>query len=477
MTRNKQAGQALVLTAVALVVLMGFAGLAIDMGVLRYEKRLQQTAADAAAIAGANNLAYGGVTVGAQNAAAANGFTDNGGGQVSNCGTSTNPPAAVGTVCVEVNSTGTACNGPCSGPHSGDPNYVEILVADVHPTYFMRVLGINSEAITARAVATDTSGSGSGGSGCIDTLGSPNKRIEPGISTSGSVSLYAPTCGINDNGNLITGGGANLSITAASIGVSGSVTQNGTGTVSPTPVSGVPALGDPISATAPCSGSSCPSSGPITINAGSCSGAGCAGNVTCSGGFCTIAPGNYDDICVGSGAFANFSAGLFVITGNSVCSSGVEFKIGANSSVCNSYNADCSGMMGSANSGVTFYMTGSGSVSVDGTATVQLSAPNSGTYEGMLFYQDPSDTASASLSGNDTSVYQGALYFPTAQLTFGGNNSTTGTFNGGAAYTLIVSSWLTLAGNPTIVLNSDYSGLAGNGGPLAGAITSARLVE
>jgi hypothetical protein len=40
----------------------------MDMGILRYEKRLQQTAADAAALAGASNLckgancgAYGGV--------------------------------------------------------------------------------------------------------------------------------------------------------------------------------------------------------------------------------------------------------------------------------------------------------------------------------------------------------------------------------------------------------------------------------
>jgi Putative Flp pilus-assembly TadE/G-like len=476
MRRNKQAGQALVLTAVALVVLMGFAGLAIDMGVLRYEKRLQQTAADAAAIAGANNLAYGGVTVGAQNAAASNGFTDNSGNGGS-C-TASGPPAPPSNAApgwIQV----TICNPPSSADpyHASQTGYVEAWVTEIHPTYFMRVLGINSEAVTARAVATDTSGSGSGGSGCIDTLGSPNKRIEPGISTSGSVSLYAPTCGINDNGNLITGGGANLSITAASIGVSGSVTQNGTGTVSPTPQSGVPALGDPISATAPCSGSSCPSSGPIKITAGSCSGTGCAGNVTCSGGTCAISPGNYDDICVGSGAAVNFMPGLYVMNGNSVCNAGTEFQINANATVCNSTNPDCSGMMGSANSGVTFYMTGSGSVNIDGTATVQLSAPNSGTYEGMLFYQDPSDTASATISGNDTSSYQGALYFPTAQLTFGGNNSTTGTFNGGAAYTLLVSSWLTLAGNPTIVLNSDYSGLSGNGGPLAGAITSARLVE
>src|SRR6516164_3968761 len=57
-------GQALVTVALALTVLLGFTGLAVDMGVLRYEKRLQQTAADAAAIAGASNLPFGGVVSG-----------------------------------------------------------------------------------------------------------------------------------------------------------------------------------------------------------------------------------------------------------------------------------------------------------------------------------------------------------------------------------------------------------------------------
>src|SRR4029077_8205959 len=98
---NKQSGQALIGTAVAMVVLAGFAGLAIDMGTLRYQKRLQQTAADSGAIAGAQNLEFGsGVTVGAQNASAQNGFTDNGGGAVSAC---TAAGAAVGTICVQVN--------------------------------------------------------------------------------------------------------------------------------------------------------------------------------------------------------------------------------------------------------------------------------------------------------------------------------------------------------------------------------------
>src|SRR5258708_10767548 len=99
MKLNKQSGQALVGTAVAMVVLAGFAGLAIDMGTLRYQKRLQQTAADGAAIAGATNLGYtggSGVIPGGQTSATANGFTDSSSNSLSGCETG----AAVGPICV-----------------------------------------------------------------------------------------------------------------------------------------------------------------------------------------------------------------------------------------------------------------------------------------------------------------------------------------------------------------------------------------
>src|ERR1700746_236374 len=133
---QKQLGQVIVGAAVAMVVLAGFAGLAIDMGTLRYQKRLQQTAADSAAIAGAQNLEFGsGVTIGAQNASAQNGSTDNGGGAISTC---TAAGAAVGTICVQVN------NPPSTGPHSGTADaakYVEAWVSVVQPTYFMQIFG------------------------------------------------------------------------------------------------------------------------------------------------------------------------------------------------------------------------------------------------------------------------------------------------------------------------------------------------
>src|SRR5258708_17869376 len=76
MKRKNQLGQVLIGTAIAMVVLAGFAGLAIDMGTLRYQKRLQQTAADGAAIAGAMNLNFGsGSVAGGRGASAQNGYT------------------------------------------------------------------------------------------------------------------------------------------------------------------------------------------------------------------------------------------------------------------------------------------------------------------------------------------------------------------------------------------------------------------
>jgi Flp pilus assembly protein TadG len=105
-------GQAIVVMAFALVGLLAFMALAVDVGFLRYEKRLLQTAADAAAIAGAAELSYGDVTSAAKADSAANGFTNGSSG-----------------VTVTVN------NPPLSGPHVSDSNYVEAIVSRTAPTY------------------------------------------------------------------------------------------------------------------------------------------------------------------------------------------------------------------------------------------------------------------------------------------------------------------------------------------------------
>jgi hypothetical protein len=440
---KKQSGQVLFGTAAALVVLAGFAGLAIDMGTLRYQKRLQQTAADGAAIAGATNLGYtggSGVVPGGQVSATANGFTDSSSNSLSGCATG----AAVGTICVrilnppqDVTFNGATISG---GPHSANPNYVEALVAAVQPTYFMKIIGVTSKTKVARAVATNISGD-SRSTGCLYTLGGPQAAIE-GFNVNGSVVVNATTCGIVDNGNFNTKGNK-LIINAGSFGFAGDANQSGPGgTVTcvqtPTlacPTPNMPAAGDPLAKLVPpCS--SCGVGPAVTINSAT-----------------TLNPGTYSSITIGP-ATATFSPGLYIIDCSAGCntSSNPGLSIGANSTAIGT--------------GVTFYLTNGATVGMTGTPTVQLTAPdNSGQYPGILFYQDPLDTNGPSFGGNSSSFYDGVLYFPKSQITFFGNNNS-------IAVAMVVADAMAFSGNPTV-------NLAGAAGLPTGVtiVSNAVLVE
>jgi len=432
MPRRSEAGQALIMTAAALVVLIGFAGLAIDMGVMRYNKRLLQTAADAAAIAGASNLpidgvTLGGITAGAQDAATRVGFTDNGGGQVSNC-----TGAAVGTICVQVNSVETT-GGPQTGPHQNNPGYVEVLVAEVYPTYFMKILGINSEAITARAVAASLGPAT--GNGCLYTLGAPSGPPE-GLNINGSAILNASNCGIVDDGDFTTGGAP--AVNAYSIGVSGNSSGSG-GSVTcaisgPCPAFGIPGSSDPLqfTPTPPAQG---PSFGMVT---------------TTTGPPQTLQPGTYSSITFSSGSTVTLNPGIYYING-----AGVSFQ----------------GSATVKGSGVMFYLTNNAQISTDGgggqVSNIQLSGPPNGTYAGILIFQDPNDNQSASIGGDKNSFFDGALYFPEGQLTFFGDT-------GGFGFNVAIADAdaIVLGGNTTVNLQGS-AGLP----PGVNLITNATLVE
>ena len=444
MKRNREAGQALYLTAAALVVLVGFMGLGIDMGMLRYEKRIQQTAADAAAVAGAMEMPVSGsFTSAGQEASAHNGFADNAGGSISSC---TAPGAAVGTICVQIN------NPPQSGPHAScaSPcNYVEALVSEVHSTYFMRIFGRNSATVTARAVATIVSSNGNTPPGCIYTLGPQGTGV--GVTNSGTPTVNAQSCGIYDNGDWTTNG-ATVNINAGSIGTTdttpvnhggGTVTCGGSTANCPTP--GIPPVTDPLA------GLPAPSVGsPVTWNKNN------------------AVPGTYGGMTINSTDTVNFAPGMYVIDGGTL-------KINAGATVCNQTTSGCTspavlsnsppsyGPIPNPNDGVTFYLTNGASVQVNGLANVWLSAPNSGTYAGILFYQDPSDCQAGTLNGTSSSAYQGALYFPgnpnggcNVQLNFGGTMTNTS-----SAYTVIVTDDLKIFGTSDVTINSDFSSLPG----------------
>jgi hypothetical protein len=101
--------------------------------------------------------------------------------------------------------------------------------------------------------------------------------------------------------------------------------------------------------------------------------------------------------------------------------------------------------------GVTFYITGSGSVQLNGTGNVTLTAPTAspspGIPAGVLFYQDRGNPAAASINGNIN--FTGALYFLGATLTQGG------AFNSG--YAVLVADVINFSGN--VGIDSDFSSL------------------
>lgn len=375
-----------------MIVLLGFAGLGIDMGVMRYDRRIQQTAADAAAIAGASDLApYSGVSAAAQAALATNGFPG-----ASTLLTNQACPTSVTGLTVTVN------NPPQSGPHTNDTNYVEVCVAQLQSLFFMKVLGFNNATVSARAVA------GKGASGaCLYTL-DPNTVGIEGININGNATLNAPNCGIIDNGNFDTKGGA-YSVTASTVSVSGVETgkDNVTCTSQPTdcPAAGAPAASDPFTLLTP------PAVGtPGAFNSAN------------------IVPGTYSSISFSGNGTYTFPSGIYVLDGGSFT---------------------CNGTPTIQGTGVMFYFTNGATYNCAGNDTVNFSAPTSGPYAGILFYQDPACNTSScgpTIGGNVGSSFQGALYFPKSQVTFYGNAGTSFTV------ALVVAGSVALSGNPNVTL-------------------------
>ena len=183
-------------------------------------------------------------------------------------------------------------------------------------------------------------------------------------------------------------------IKAAAISVVGGISLTGTSTTTPAAVTGTPVVADPLASLAAPTPASCVTH-PTLYNA--------------PNGTTTLLPGTYcGGISVGGIANVTFSAGLYIIDGG-----GLSF---GNSAVATGNN-------------VTFFLTGTNatyaSVTASGASTVTLSGPTSGTYQGILFYQDRTlctvTTCPGASFGNSAAVtFTGTLYFPTTKVSFSG---------------------------------------------------------
>ena len=137
---RSESGQAVVLMALALVGLVAFAALAIDAGRMYSEKRHAQNAADNAALAAARAMCLDqDFTSAALLLAGENGYENDG---VDNIVTVFNPPTA--------------------GPHSGDWNYVEVVIVSNFPGTLIQFFREGGLQVTVRAVSKCLPGVGEG---------------------------------------------------------------------------------------------------------------------------------------------------------------------------------------------------------------------------------------------------------------------------------------------------------------------------
>jgi putative Flp pilus-assembly TadE/G-like protein len=413
--RNREKGSILMLGAIAIFVVMAFAGLALDASYMYFHKRAMQTAADAGAYSGALELLRGNTdtTTAAKTDTALNGFTD-----------------GSDNVTVTVNSP------PASGSKSGDANFVEVIVSHPQPTWFMRALNFNSITVKARAVA----GLGNTGNGCVYALNQDTSKTNNGFFVNGTTDSTF-SCGVFSNANFRAVGGA--CIVTPAVSYTGTYTNADTsGNCGPAGIGqGVPIV-DPLA-----NKYSIPTYSSCTAN----------NYKVTTGTTVHIPAGTYCGGISISGTVQNiiFDAGEFILVGGGLSVNGAVNVSGSAVTFFNTYPGTQSNKYGG--------------ISINGSGTVNLTAPTTGSDKALLFYQDPRVSWSASngsiIAGGANSVYDGIIYFPTTDLTYSGNSSNSSTGTDG--YTMLVGYDVTI--NGTAQINSDYSTLGGSS-PLQNAL-------
>lgn len=415
-----ESGQALVITALSLTMLMGAMAMAIDVGYLHYKQRQLQTAADSAAIAAGLELTACGDTVcsPSMTTAAAQALVEDG------ISSSTIAPTQDACAVPAVSAASPLAMGinvhPCLV--ANDPNntlanthMAEVVLAERQTTFFGAILGIPTVTIVARAEA---------GNAYINNAPSPDYCLRANSiefnSNNGAFNLT--NCGAYDKGNLQTDSGD--SVTATDFLYQGTWSPNncngscvwnlGDSETQPTPTTVTPP--DPLaSLTEP--------TAPPTVDSGNCS----ISNMDCSGNTLTKAqqngtaavnlpPGTYGGgINVNSGMTLNLSPGLYYFNGSFVVNSG-----GA--------TVECTSCS-NGGAGVTLFFE-NGSFQPNSSATVTLNAPATGSTSNndvanMLIWESKNNSTSMDMDAGTTITLNGIIYLPSAELDLNSGSGTT----------------------------------------------------
>lgn len=418
--RKDESGQISILVALSMTVIFGFMALAIDVGLLFNAKRKLQNCADAAATSAAIDYMFNASTTTATNAA-----TDAvAGNQMSNV-----------TTTVHFNPNITSA-------YHNSAYYVEVILSQPDPTFFMGMFAHKTVTIGARAVA----GMPGGGNACVIVL---NPHAANAMQLQGSFDVSANSCGVvvdSDSPNALSFTGAGGTLTAGYVSVVGGASGQ-TSDSHPAPVMGASAVINPFpSLTGPNPATDCNSTNSNTMTSvNSSTTLKTANNITC------------------------FTASSAVsISGRTLPSGVVVFTHGVN----------FTGTINSGTNGTTLDNY-SGSFNIDTGATMNLIAPTtapvtspsaSAVPSGIALMQPATNTSQIQIQKGDAfGTFKGIIFAPGAQLYLqdsGGDHSGGWTLD----TDLIVDTLFDKTA--TLTINS-YTKQFGNSSPL----TAVALVE
>jgi len=366
--KNRRSGAVAVVVAICLIPLIGVTAFAIDGGLLIAARRRAQTVADAAAYAAACQLyskrttdptgldSNGSAGAAALSNASANGYTNDG---------STN------TVKINIPPS------TQSKLFQAKPGYAEVIVVFNQPRIFSAILGSGTFSITARSVARGI---------VVNTTSDSLVLLDPSASgaftvtnattltTTGAIQVNSS----NSSAAITTNGGG---LTAPSIAIVGGYYVNNSGQLNVGSTStAAPVMKDPLASLAAPDPSTLTSQPQSTIS---------------NTNGLTLQPGVFTNgLNIQSGSNVVLSPGVYYMKGSG-------FTVDGNSTVTGS--------------GVTIYVdnssgsTGSG-FSVTNNSNVQLTPPTTGSYAGLVYFQDLNSAKTISNSGGTGSSIKGTIY-------------------------------------------------------------------
>src|ERR1700730_15442904 len=368
--RRDDRGMTIVLVAIAASALIGFTGLAVETGLWYTVKRVNQSAADTAALSGAFEVLagqpYEDICGFARRDAIRNGYTFSGGWSCPAITPACTSPPSSGGMCVN--------NPPMQGLYTGNNNAVEVILAQ-QQNALLASIDLANVTITTRAVAILKTSFNA----CILGL---DKTAPSTVNVFNNAALSNPNCGVASNSkaspSLTVDNNASIAGPVSVVG--GEAVTNGSTITGRPNLIGAPPVPDPYAGVALQTIPDC-----TTTQTGT----------WIDHKTTTLNPDHFcDGFHFENTVVIHLNPGRYYVDNHLIIQDNV--------------------MVDTPMGGVTLIINGTYSFDITNKVTLNITAPTTGPYAGLAFFGSRSGSSSTPpIFDNNTTLHvTGASYFP-----------------------------------------------------------------